>query len=462
MPFRTHAPTAAAPGLARRVTKRLATHQEQHQTQSTSPKRPRLYALDGLRLLAALSVVAFHFLAFSKGLHHGAWEKEPSELFGMAHHIASFGWLGVELFFVVSGFVICMSCWDKTPRDFVFSRVARLYPAYWFSVLTTAAVLAIWPVVRAVPSPRVTLANLTMLQDPLGFDDIDGVYWSLWSEIRFYLVFALVLVTGLTYRRVITFCVTWGLAGVAATQLHSPLLTTFTMPQYAPFFIAGISMYLMYKFRPTWALWAILAGSWLLGLRELNPMVATAQESVHHHVSWIGCATVVTGIFSVILACALGLFDRVRWRWLTVAGALTYPLYLLHEDIGWTVIRLLHTRMPPWVLLALLVTVLLVASWLVHRFVEQPLSRFVIATSQLLQKHSPQRQRRLSYRAAVLRPDHGTTAGRIPRQPASRARTAANKPATAGACSISPASALPTASSRGIHSLVMVASSSKR
>lgn len=64
---------------------------------------PRLYILDGLRLVAAVLVVAFHFRVFSK-----PWGNPPSQTLPTLSTYTQFGWLGV-FFFLISGFVICMS-----------------------------------------------------------------------------------------------------------------------------------------------------------------------------------------------------------------------------------------------------------------------------------------------------------------------------------------------------------------
>lgn len=113
-------------------------------------------------------------------------------MFPTAFPFAAYGWLGVELFFLISGFVICMSCWGRSVGDFFTSRVTRLYPAYWFAVLATTAVLLLIPGgQKPLPWPDV-LTNLTMLQEPLGVRMVDGVYWTLFAELRFYLLFALV------------------------------------------------------------------------------------------------------------------------------------------------------------------------------------------------------------------------------------------------------------------------------
>ncbi len=99
---------------------------------------PRLYVLDGLRLVAALMVVLFHYVAL-----YGGWENNPRAVFPSLHGYARYGWLGVEVFFLISGFVICMSTWGRSLGDFVVSRVSRIYPAYWVAVLLTAAVVTV-------------------------------------------------------------------------------------------------------------------------------------------------------------------------------------------------------------------------------------------------------------------------------------------------------------------------------
>ncbi|MBM0255919.1 acyltransferase family protein [Micromonospora sp. 4G55] len=81
----------------------------------------RLYVLDGLRLVAALLVVGFHFTVFAKpwGVPNG------SALPGLAV-ATQFGWLGVYLFFLISGFVICMSAEGRSVAQFATARITRL------------------------------------------------------------------------------------------------------------------------------------------------------------------------------------------------------------------------------------------------------------------------------------------------------------------------------------------------
>ncbi|MCX4882964.1 MULTISPECIES: acyltransferase [unclassified Streptomyces] len=334
---------------------------------------PRLYAVDGLRLVAAL-MVAVHHYAGSRRVdqpHNAVWGRPASEIMPTVFHFATYGWIGVEVFFVISGFVICMSCWGRTPRQFFVSRVIRLYPAYWFAIAFTTAVVLAVPGVWGRLKLRDVLLNLTMLQSGSGVASVDGVYWTLWSELRFYLLFMIVVATGLTYRKVVIFCCVWGAAAMFAPVAKFHLLTLAANPDGAWFFIAGLALYLMHRFGQDLLLWGILAMAWLMGQRQLGVRI----DDFEHVSGWRGSAALFTVFLLALVAIALGATDRIRWKWLVTAGSLTYPLYLIHYVAGTALISRLHDTMDARLLVALVIAGFLVLSRLVHRFVERPAAR---------------------------------------------------------------------------------------
>lgn len=335
-------------------------------------RRPRLYAVDGIRLLAALMVALHHYAGTYRVDRPGnpIWGRPVSEIMPTVFHVAAYGWIGVEIFFVISGFVICMSCWGRTPRQFFVSRVIRLYPAYWFAVLFTTGVLAAVPGVWERLRVRDVLLNLTMLQSGSGVRNVDGVYWTLWSELRFYLLFLLVVATGLTYRKVVLFCCVWGAAAMLAPVSGLPLLDLVANPEGAWYFIAGLALYLMHRFGQDLLLWGILGMAWLMAQRELG----TRVDEVEHVSSWRGAVLIFTLFLLLMVAVALGHTDRVRWRWLVTAGSLTYPLYLMHYAAGTAIISRLHDELDARLLVVAVIAGFLVLSWVVHRFVERPLA----------------------------------------------------------------------------------------
>lgn len=359
----------------------LPPQQEHSEPPRTAPHAPppggrrpgRVAALDGLRLCAALMVVAYHWMAFGSG----AWGAPARAVFPTAHVPASYGWLGVQLFFLISGFVICMSGWGRGLGEFAASRAARLLPAYWFAVLLVSLVVRRWPTVNSAPALRDVAVNLTMLQDPLGVEPVDGVYWTLWIEVRFYLLFALVVAAGLTYRRVLAFCGLWACAALIARATGDDLLRELLLPYDCWYFLAGIAFYLMHRFGPNALLWLITGGSLLIAQHDLVAAQARAESHMGHRVPHWPTPLLLALFFLAMSAVALGWTRRLDWRWLSTAGALTYPLYLLHERVGWVLIKHADGRVPAHVLLPVLAVAMLMAAWLVHVGIERPLARRV-------------------------------------------------------------------------------------
>eukprot|EP01037_Dinobryon_pediforme_P024921 gene24921-26890_t len=111
----------------------------------TAPKPRAIIALDLLRFASALLVVAFHYgAAFAlapspaaRAMLHGL--PVSAALAGESW----FGWVGVELFFMMSGFVIALSAEGTSGPAFVRRRALRLLPAAWICASATLLVLAL-------------------------------------------------------------------------------------------------------------------------------------------------------------------------------------------------------------------------------------------------------------------------------------------------------------------------------
>jgi peptidoglycan/LPS O-acetylase OafA/YrhL len=138
----------------------------------------RLSELDGLRGLAALSVVFFHYFYKYGQIYSHSFE--VPEVFKFGSH-------GLRLFFMMSGFAIywTISRTEK-PLDFIWSRITRLYPVFWCAVLLTFAVVAMFGLQGREHGLSTLIANLTMMHEYLGYSHIDGAYWTLSLELAFY------------------------------------------------------------------------------------------------------------------------------------------------------------------------------------------------------------------------------------------------------------------------------------
>jgi peptidoglycan/LPS O-acetylase OafA/YrhL len=327
--------------------------------------RERFALLDALRLLAALAVLVFHFTARTTD----AWSLPIRSQAPAVFDVTKYGLFGVDLFFVISGFVILMTAWGRPVRDFVASRISRLYPAYWVCVLLTAAVLLIdgarW--FRASD----VLVNLSMLQEAFGIEHIDGVYWTLWVEMRFYAVIAVFILVGMTERRIIGFAVAWPLVAAVAEKTHLDFLSYVLVWQHAALFAGGMQQYLISRQGHSLLRWLALGFVVVMSFATSVPEAAERiLGTTGAGVPSLAAIAAVALSFLAVAAVTITPLRWVRWRWLTIAGALTYPLYLVHEQIGWVVIR--HTEQLGWIPAALLATVVaLVLAAGVHFGVER-------------------------------------------------------------------------------------------
>lgn len=380
----------------------------------------RIPALDGLRLVAALAVALYHYTSFWSvdGTHN------PTHYLPYASRVTIYGFLGVELFFMISGFVIGMSSWGKRLGDYAVSRLSRLYPAYWACIAITLALTTLLPIKGGWIPVYDTFTwtdigiNLTMLQHPLGHPSVDNVYWTLWTELRFYLLWALVVGRGVTYRRAVLFCVVWMAASALAVQFANPIFSTLVMPEYAGYFCAGILLYLIRRFGPSTLLWGMLGFTWLLNLHSLNGRV---KLNPGWEVPLWPAVLIITAAYLILIAIAMGKADRLDWRWLTVAGALTYPYYLLHQRIGYILIRhgMVDTSIPLEVLVPATMALMLIPAWLVHRFVERPFG--------------PRLRKALQNSVAEIRKDRPEETVVVPQRPAVVPVPSARRPEPAGA-----------------------------
>ncbi|MDA0632869.1 acyltransferase [Nonomuraea sp. MCN248] len=335
--------------------------------ESRRRKADRLYELDGLRLAAALCVVLYHY-AFS-----GPVGGTTTITYGEISGLAKYGYLGVDLFFLISGFVVLMSAWGRGPRAFAASRLARLYPAYWLGVAVTAAVTVTLGRGLFDVSALQVLVNLTMVQSVVDVPNVDVVYWTLWAELRFYVLILALAWLGMTRGRVMA--ALWGwLAMTALVQLGMlpGVADLVVQSEFAHYFIAGMALFLVYQFGVTWQTLLLVPLCLANAIyRGVGYAEAVGRRYGVEYDPWV-VVIVIAAAFLVMTLVALRALRQLARPWLVTAGALTYPLYLLHAHIGFIVIERLGGTMNRWVLLVALTAVMCLAAYAVHRWVERP------------------------------------------------------------------------------------------
>ncbi|GAB3578100.1 acyltransferase family protein [Calidifontibacter terrae] len=325
----------------------------------------RFVELDGLRGIAVIMVLFVHYSTMFDIFFPGH-RRFPVTFYA--------GGLGVQLFFMISGFVIFMTARRRrTAPDFSLARALRLYPTYW--VCLTITIVAVYGAhVAPLGRSRAELAaNYTMLQAFVGVRSIDGAYWSLSREIIFYglIAVSLWLLGGrLSTRFVTAFVTTWSLIGLALCYLDSTmdsslvhLAVTASAGQYAALFGLGMVMFEVRegsrRFPPL--LIVLLAG-----------IAVGAELLLDEHPAPL-FLIVLIGVF--VATAATESVPVFRWRPLTWVGSISYPLYLLHQNIGYIVILRTVDRVGPYGSRILAVLVSLLLAWAVHATIETRLTR---------------------------------------------------------------------------------------
>ena len=325
------------------------------------PVKARFEELDSLRGIAALWVVLFHYTGGVTAWLPG----QPDLVARITPWTGNLqGLYAVHLFFMISGFVIMMTLENTAHvRDFVVSRIARLYPAFWFALAVSGGVSLVWQLPRQFVTVPQILVNATMLQDFIGVKNVDDVYWSLTFEIGFYALAAMTLAAG-AKRHAEKLGAMW-VAVALLLQIMLPALglalpwrvqAALALP-YAGLFVAGLVFY---------RIWLSDVTVWRVGLLAL----CFAQQVIFAHPLVL---MMTTAFFLIFILCVSGNAAFLRHRLLLWLGGISYPLYLIHAVVGIRCQLTLQALGLP-AILNLLITLLfaLTLAAFVSRFVEPP------------------------------------------------------------------------------------------
>lgn len=318
--------------------------------------RPRLPELDALRGIAAIGVMLFHYTV-------RAPEVLPSAATIGLH--VPFGEYGVQLFFAISGFVIFMTLeGTRSTADFAFARFSRLFPAYWAAILLTTAAMYLLGAPSLLQSGSVIAANFTMLQDFAYLPSVDGVYWSLTVELAFYLCMWALWRIGALGRIETILCAWIALRFVWLWTPELPWLgAKILLLRYIPFFAVGIAAY---RVRAGVRRWRDQAPVLLAG----GIAVATIDGA---EIAMVYVATIA--IFVALCAGRIGFLNRRVLIWL---GSLSYPLYLVHQNIGYAIMADLESLgASAWLAVIAAIAAACGIAHAVHSLVEIPAHRML-------------------------------------------------------------------------------------
>ncbi|NOW47691.1 peptidoglycan/LPS O-acetylase OafA/YrhL [Novosphingobium sp. SG751A] len=328
--------------------------------------------LHGLRGLATFMVLCAHV---SFGFYDHFYHDDPL-LAAVMPRLANLGTYGVELFFVISGYVITQSCLKYSPGEFAGRRFMRIYPV--FALFTLFYFLANRALHIAPDRGSTTdlLANLFFLDIFAGTQALSPNAWSITLEVWYYICTYLVIDAFI--RRRDTFHPVRALCAVALSLL---VLTAYDITAY---FIGGVVLYFMASkmerpLAPRRNLPFVLALGAIL-------IIATFFDfDPRSYFSQTGLQLIALALLAATLVAVHDVLDErnplarlLMSRPFTFLGTISYSLYLTHPYV-YMALRMaghrLHVERLPWALtmpvyLVLALGLSLAGGWVVHRLVE--------------------------------------------------------------------------------------------
>ena len=285
------------------------------------------------------------------------------------------GKIAVAVFFCVSGYLIpsTLTKPGATIREFTIHRLFRLYPAYWVSIASRLVILLALGMTANLPTTFNLLANITMFQKFIGQQDMIGVFWTLQIELVFYIVAAF-----LAWRKLLT--QRWPI------QLTMMLLTL----------ICAAGRYVTHKPLPV-AMFMAMSLMW---------MADTLRASERGEVTGAAVKRAIIGMIVMLVPAsllgygdegpryitsyliAIGIFvfcwakraafekSNILMRALGWLGDWSYGIYLMHGSLLILIAQpLKNLTNNVWLTTAGTLPLLLLASWLLYRYIEAPMIR---------------------------------------------------------------------------------------
>jgi peptidoglycan/LPS O-acetylase OafA/YrhL len=298
----------------------------------------RIHVLDGFRAIAIVMVLLFHYFSRWPLLY----------AYGDKYDFFTYGKMGVQFFFIISGFVILYTL-ENTNNfiEFWKNRIIRLLPTMFIASLLTYFFVNFFDTELLFPTSHFfknILASLTFIPpDTLAsifelnqLDYISGSYWSLWPEIQFYFFVSIIyffnknkfsiIFLGLSVLLIILNCLLPGMESVLTNKIKS-FFIVFNLIESLPYFCFGVLFYLLYKnkmFERAIPVYLLLS---FIGLVSFQIYVGYSNP-------------MKLGMFFVFLSLFIMLIyfpELIRFlenKLFLKIGISSYFLYLIHENIG--------------------------------------------------------------------------------------------------------------------------------
>lgn len=331
--------------------------------------KERFYEIDLFRFIAAIGVVFFHYT------FRGYAADEMSILsFPVLGEIFKYGYLGVNLFFIISGFVILLTAQNRNIIEFIVSRITRLYPAFWIGVTLTALVTLIIGGTRYHIELTQYLANLSMISGYFGIKAVDGVYWTLLVELKFYFLIIILLFFN-QIKNIKYYLFAWLIISLLSLYINIPSkIEFFLLTKWSSYFIAGAFFYLIRKDGFSLLYLAGIFLSYYISIKHAYWRIHGLNEHYQTEFSPFIVIGIISVFYIIMFLVSIKKTKLLNKKTMLHFGILTYPLYLIHQNIGFMLFNYFGNDNNKYILLLITIFIMILLAYIISKYYEKKIA----------------------------------------------------------------------------------------
>lgn len=319
-----------------------------------SKENIRIKELDGLRGIAIIWVLISH-LTFRFG---ELYQYSSAPILQISN-----GTLGVELFFIISGFVIFMTLENTLNlKSFIVNRIARLYPSFLFCAPLTFLIVYLFGLPGREVQIKDAIINFSFIANILGFKFIDGAYWSLEVEVVFYATVSIVFFLAgartafLVIKSLVCIYILINLFDIYAVK-ESYLFSKIINLKFMPFFLIGIAYYNFNRKRER-------------SLNSILILIGCLCSLIERGVQGVILTMLLSFIFGLAICYGSKLLVS---KPLIFFGYISYSLYLVHQNISYVIIRTTQNFIGVNLSILIALTMSILLATFITYFIEKPM-----------------------------------------------------------------------------------------
>lgn len=339
--------------------------------------KTKIIGLDMLRGCAALGVMVYHY--FFIGVIEGFYSWDVFLESGF------WGQFGVDIFFLLSGFVILLSTQNRNWKSFLYGRIKRIYPTFLLCSIIVLVVGFTMPNTENLDLIKRWICSVLFCYNiPGGGDPLSSVYWTLAVEVRFYILVAIIMKTKMWHSKKYELLIYWLVISLLNNYfVQNEFVYALLLTKYSGHFCFGILCYLLYKKQYDKKMTIIgIISIWLIYLNCIG------------YTSWIrgiwpdlpySDVEILFAVLSMVILFYMAVFigkENIVVRVISAFAPISYAFYLIHADWGYFIRTQYYYRVLPthtfllnyvneYTLMAVGISTSIVISYLVYKLIKR-------------------------------------------------------------------------------------------